>query len=60
MPPQLFARNASNLCNAGDAGGELYLREKAKHGVRNSVEKTSTAPPVVLAGRVENHPEVFC
>ena len=52
MPSQLFARNASNLCNSSDAGGELDLREQAKHHVRYAVEEASTALPVVAAGRV--------
>jgi hypothetical protein len=34
MPSQLFARDASNLCKSSAAGGELDLREKAKHYVR--------------------------
>lgn len=55
MPSQLFARDASNLCNSSDAGGELDLRKKAKPCVRYSLEEASTAVPVVLAGRVENH-----
>lgn len=59
MPSQLFARDASNLCNSSDAGGELDLSEKAKHDVWYSVEKASTALPVVAAGRVENHSKVF-
>ena len=41
------------------AGGELDLREQAKHDVRYSVEEASTALPVVLAGRVENRSKVF-
>ena len=59
MPSPLFARDASNLCNSSDAGGELDLREKAKHDVGYSVEETSTALPVVPTGRVENHSKVF-
>jgi hypothetical protein len=59
MPSQLFARDASNLCNSSDAGGELDLREQAKHDVRYSVEEASTALPVVPPGRVENHSKVF-
>ena len=55
MPSQLFARDASNLFKASDAGGELDLREQAKQHVRYSVEEASTALPVVPAGRVENH-----
>jgi hypothetical protein len=59
MPPQLFARDASNLCKSSDAGGELDLREKAKHGVRYAVEEASAARPVVPAGRIENYSKVF-
>ena len=59
MPSQLFARDASNLFKSSDAGGELDLREKAKHYVGYSVEEASTALPVVPAGRVENHSKVF-
>ena len=59
MPSRLFTRDASNLCNSSDAGGELDLSEKAKPDVRYSVEKVRTALPVVPAGRVENHSKVF-
>ena len=59
VPSQLFARDASNLCNSSDAGGELDRREKAKHDVRYSIEEASTDLPVVPAGRVENHSKVF-
>jgi hypothetical protein len=59
QPSQLFARDASNLFNSSDAGGELDLREKAKHDVRYPGEEASTALPVVPAGRVENHSKVF-
>ena len=58
MPSQLFARDASNLCNSSDAGGELDLREQAKHDVWYSVEEASTALPVVAAGRVEDDSKV--
>jgi hypothetical protein len=50
---------ASNPCKSSDAGGELDLREKAKHYVRYAVEEASTVLPVVPAGRVENHSKVF-
>ena len=59
MPSQLFARDASTLYKSSDAGGERDLREQAKRYVRYSVEKASTALPVVPAGRLENHSQVF-
>jgi hypothetical protein len=59
MPSQLFARDAANLFNSGDAGGERDLREQANHDVRYPFQEASIALPVVPAGGVENPSKVF-